>query len=138
MKIWIFGLAFFFAGSAWANDPFDKTQRDHRISQTELTEQDDDITETSNTPQGKNCGTDENRQAANIPLQDLKLTGVMISKEQAFALFVDKTQQLYFVTEGTDMAQEGYWLEKVTKENVQLMRKIGMQCDRVETKTLTF
>ena len=61
------------------------------------------------------CGADENRQAAEIPLNALKLVGVVISKDKAFALLQDQGLQIYSVLEGVDVAQEGYIVEKSTK-----------------------
>ncbi|WP_204323236.1 hypothetical protein, partial [Streptococcus pneumoniae] len=71
------------------------------------------------------CGADENRQAAEIPLNALKLVGVVISKDKAFALLQDQALQVYSVLEGVDVAQEGYIVEKINQNNVQFMRKLG-------------
>lgn len=139
MKCWICCFAFFITltiglNDAWANDPFDKTQRDH--AQITVTKNDETSIETDE-PLSL-CTSDENRQAAEVPLNALKLAGVVISKDQAFALFVDNAAQLYLVPEGADIAQEGYWLEKVNKNHVQLMRKRGATCNQTETKQLSF
>lgn len=135
MKKGIFLIAFFLTQIAWANDPFDRTQRNLPESNLEQEETDLDAASLEINP---NCGADENRQAADVPLHSMKLVGVMIGKDQTFAFLLDSSSQLYLIPEGADVAKEGYWLEKVNKENVQLMRKIGAQCDRVETKTLKF
>ncbi|EFA27750.1 competence protein D [Haemophilus influenzae HK1212] len=84
------------------------------------------------------CGADENRQAAEIPLNALKLVGVVISKDKAFALLQDQALQVYSVLEGVDVAQEGYIVEKINQNNVQFMRKLGDQCDGSEWKKLSF
>ena len=84
------------------------------------------------------CGADENRQAAEIPLKDLKLAGVVISKDKAFALLLDQDLQIYSVLEGVDVAQEGYVVTKNHQNKVQFMRKSGAQCDSTEQKELSF
>lgn len=136
MKYWFCLMTLFFTNNTWAQDPFDKTQREH--SQLELTETGVEEDEETFSTKTNTCGADENRQAADISLRTLKLVGVIISKEQAFALLLDKELQLYSVPEGTDVAKEGYVLEKINKDKVQFMRKHGTQCSQTELKELTF
>ena len=57
---------------------------------------------------------DEN-QAAEIPLNALKLVGVVISEDKAFALLQDQVCKFTAFLEGVDVAQEGYIVEKSTK-----------------------
>ena len=137
MKYWFFLVALFFMNCSWGQDPFDKTQRTHSqfdnaqtvMEQTEITSSD-----VSN----NQCGADENRQAAEIPLNALKLVGVVISKDKAFALLLDQDLQIYSVLEGVDVAKEGYLVEKIYQNKVQFMRKLGEQCDSTEQKELSF
>ena len=137
MKYWFYLSALFFMNCTWGQDPFDKTQRTHSqfdnaqtvIEQTEII--------SSDVPNNL-CGADENRQAAEIPLKALKLVGVVISKDKAFALLLDQDLQIYSVLEGVEVAKEGYLVEKIHQNKVQFMRKLGKQCDRVEQKELSF
>ena len=137
MKYWFFLVALFFMNCSWGQDPFDKTQRTHSqfdnaqtvIEQTEII--------SSDVPNNQ-CGADENRQAAEIPLNALKLVGVVISKDKAFALLLDQDLQIYSVLEGVDVAQEGYVVTKINQNKVQFMRKLGAQCDSTEQKELSF
>ena len=108
MKYCFYLMTLFFTNNTWAQDPFDKTQREH--SQLELTETKVEEDEETFSTKTNTCGADENRQAADMSLRTLKLVGVIISKEQAFALLLDKEQQLYSVPKGTDVAKEGYVL----------------------------
>ncbi len=106
MKYWFFLVALFFMNCSWGQDPFDKTQRNGSkfdnaqtvMEQTEITSLD--------VPNNQ-CGADENRQAAEIPLSALKLVGVVISKDKTFALLLDQDLQIYSVLEGGDVAKEG-------------------------------
>lgn len=137
MKYWFFLVALFFMNCSWGQDPFDKTQRTHSqfdnaqivLDQTEII--------SSDVPNNL-CGADENRQAAEIPLNALKLVGVVISKDKAFALLLDQNFQIYSVLEGVDVAQEGYVVTKINQNKVQFMRKYGVQCDSTEQKELSF
>ena len=137
MKYWFYLSALFFMNCTWGQDPFDKTQRTHSqfdnaqtvIEQTEII--------SSDVPNNL-CGADENRQAAEIPLSALKLVGVVISKDKAFALLLDQDLQIYSVLEGVDVAQEGYVVTKINQNKVQFMRKYGVQCDSTEQKELSF
>ena len=137
MKYWFYLSALFFMNCTWGQDPFDKTQRTHSqfdnaqtvIEQTEII--------SSDVPNNL-CGADENRQAAEIPLSALKLVGVVISKDKAFALLLDQDLQIYSVLEGVDVAQEGYVVTKINQNKVQFMRKLGAQCDSTEQKELSF
>ena len=137
MKYWFYLSALFFMNCTWGQDPFDKTQRTHSqfdnaqtvIEQTEII--------SSDVPNNL-CGADENRQAAEIPLNALKLVGVVISKDKAFALLLDQDLQIYSVLEGVDVAQEGYVVTKINQNKVQFMRKLGAQCDSTEQKELSF
>ncbi|MBS5999184.1 MAG: competence protein [Haemophilus haemolyticus] len=137
MKYWFYLSALFFMNCTWGQDPFDKTQRTHSqfdnaqtvIEQTEII--------SSDVPNNL-CGADENRQAAEIPLKALKLVGVVISKDKAFALLLDQDLQIYSVLEGVEVAKEGYLVEKIHQNKVQFMRKLGKQCDRAEQKELSF
>lgn len=144
MKFWRCCFAFFTVliiwlnaagiNQAWANDPFDKTQRD--ASPQDFSEHHETSLETQ--APIELCARDEHRQAADVSIQAMKLVGVVIGKEHAFALLVDNTAQLYLVPEGAEIAQEGYWLEKVNKNHVQLMKKSGEACNQTETKQLNF
>ncbi|TPH21701.1 competence protein [Haemophilus haemolyticus] len=137
MKYWFYLIALFFMNCTWGQDPFDKTQRIHSqfdnaqtvLEQTEII--------SSDVPNNL-CGADENRQAAEIPLSALKLVGVVISKNKAFALLQDQDLQIYSVLEGVDVAKEGYLVEKIHQNKVQFMRKLGEQCDSTEQKELSF
>ena len=137
MKYWFFLVALFFMNCSWGQDPFDKTQRNGSkfdnaqtvMEQTEITSLD--------VPNNQ-CGADENRQAVEIPLNALKLVGVVISKDKAFALLLDQDLQIYSVLEGVEVAKEGYLVEKIHQNKVQFMRKLGKQCDRAEQKELSF
>ena len=137
MKYWFYLIALFFMNCSWGQDPFDKTQRTRSqfdnvqtvMEQTEIT--------SSDVPNNQ-CGADENRQAVEIPLNALKLVGVLISKDKALALLLDQDLQIYSVLEGVDVAKEGYLVEKIHKNKVQFMRKLGEQCDSTEKKELSF
>ena len=137
MKYWFFLVALFFMNCSWGQDPFDKTQRNGSkfdnaqtvMEQTEITSLD--------VPNNQ-CGADENRQAVEIPLNALKLVGVVISKDKALALLLDQDLQIYSVLEGVDVAKEGYLVEKIYQNKVQFMRKLGEQCDSTEQKELSF
>ena len=137
MKYWFFLVALFFMNCSWGQDPFDKTQRNSSqfdnaqtvLEQTEII--------SSDVPNNL-CGADENRQAAEIPLNALKLVGVVISKDKAFALLLDQDLQIYSVLEGVDVAQEGYVVTKINQNKVQFMRKLGAQCNSTEQKELSF
>ena len=137
MKYWFYLIALFFMNCSWGQDPFDKTQRNSSqfdnaqtvLEQTEII--------SSDVPNNL-CGADENRQAAEIPLNDLKLVGVVISKDKAFALLLDQDLQIYSVLEGVDVAQEGYVVTKINQNKVQFMRELGAQCDSTEQKELSF
>ncbi|TPH09069.1 pilus assembly protein PilP [Haemophilus haemolyticus] len=137
MKYWFYLIALFFMNCTWGQDPFDKTQRIHSqfdnaqtvLEQTEII--------SSDVPNNL-CGADENRQAAEIPLSALKLVGVVISKNKAFALLQDQDLQIYSVLEGVNVAKEGYLVEKIHQNKVQFMRKLGEQCDSTEQKELSF
>lgn len=137
MKYWFYLSALFFMNCSWGQDPFDKTQRTRSqfdnaqpvLEQTEII--------SSDVPNNL-CGADENRQAAEIPLSALKLVGVVISKDKAFALLQDQDLQIYSVLEGVDVAKEGYLVEKIHQNKVQFMRKLGEQCDSTEQKELSF
>ena len=137
MKYWFFLVALFFMNCSWGQDPFDKTQRNSSqfdnaqtvLEQTEII--------SSDVPDNL-CGADENRQAAEIPLNALKLVGVVISKGKALALLQDQNLQIYSVLEGVDVAKEGYLVEKIHQNKVQFMRKLGEQCDSTEKKELSF
>ena len=137
MKYWFFLVALFFMNCSWGQDPFDKTQRTRSQfdnAQQTVMEQTEIIS--SDVPNNQ-CGADENRQAAEIPLNALKLVGVVISKDKAFALLLDQNLQIYSVLEGVDVAKEGYLVEKIHKNKVQFMRKLGEQCDSTEQKELS-
>ena len=137
MKYWFFLVALFFMNCSWGQDPFDKTQRNGSkfdnaqtvMEQTEITSLD--------VPNNQ-CGADENRQAVEIPLNALKLVGVVISKDKALALLLDQDLQIYSVLEGVDVAKEGYLVEKIHQNKVKFMRKLGEQCDSAEQKELSF
>lgn len=137
MKYWFYLITLFFMNCSWGQDPFDKTQRTHSqfdnaqtvMEQTEIISSD-----VSN----NQCGADENRQAAEIPLNALKLVGIVISKDKAFALLLDQDLQIYSVLEGVDVAKEGYVVTKINQNKVQFMRKLGEQCDSTEQKELSF
>ena len=137
MKYWFYLITLFFMNCSWGQDPFDKTQRNSSqfdnaqtvLEQTEII--------SSDVPNNQ-CGADENRQAAEIPLNALKLVGVVISKDKAFALLLDQDLQIYSVLEGVDVAQEGYVVTKINQNKVQFMRKSGSQCESTEQKELSF
>ena len=137
MKYWFFLVALFFMNCSWGQDPFDKTQRNSSqfdnaqtvLEQTEII--------SSDVPNNL-CGADVNRQAAEIPLNALKLVGVVIFRDKALALLLDQNLQIYSVLEGVDVAKEGYLVEKIYQNKVQFMRKLGEQCDSTEQKELSF
>ena len=137
MKYWFYLSALFFMNCTWGQDPFDKTQRNRSQFDNEQTVMEQTEIISSDVPNNL-CGADENRQAAEIPLNALKLVGVVISKDKSFALLLDQDLQIYSVLEGVDVAQEGYVVTKINQNKVQFMRKLGEQCDSVEQKELSF
>ena len=137
MKYWFYLIALFFMNCSWGQDPFDKTQRNGSQLDNAQTVMEQTEIISSDVPNNL-CGADENRQAAEIPLNDLKLVGVVISKDKAFALLLDQDLQIYSVLEGGDVAQEGYVVTKINQNKVQFMRKSGVQCDSTEQKELSF
>ena len=137
MKYWFFLVALFFMNCSWGQDPFDKTQRTHSQFDNAQTVMEQTEIISSDVPNNL-CGADENRQAAEIPLNALKLVGVVISKDKAFALLLDQDLQIYSVLEGVDVAQEGYVVTKINQNKVQFMRKLGAQCNSTEQKELSF
>ena len=137
MKYWFYLIALFFMNCSWGQDPFDKTQRTHsQFDNAQIVMEQTEII-SSDVPNNL-CGADEYRQAAEIPLNALKLVGVVISKDKAFALLLDQDLQIYSVLEGVGVAQEGYVVTKINQNKVQFMRKLGEQCDRAEQKELSF
>ena len=137
MKYWFYLIALFFMNCSWGQDPFDKTQRNGSQLDNAQTVMEQTEIISSDVPNNL-CGADENRQAAEIPLSALKLVGVVISKDKAFALLLDQDLQIYSVLEGVDVAQEGYVVTKINQNKVQFMRKLGAQCDSTEQKELSF
>lgn len=137
MKYWFFLTALLFINCTWGQDPFDKTQRNRSQFDNAQTVMEQTEIISSDVPNNL-CGADENRQAAEILLNALKLVGVVISKDKAFALLQDQALQIYSVLEGVDVAQEGYVVTKINQNKVQFMRKLGEQCDRAEQKELSF
>ena len=137
MKYWFYLIALFFMNCSWGQDPFDKTQRTRSQFDNAQTVMEQTEIISSDVPNNP-CGADENRQAVEIPLNALKLVGVVISKDKAFALLLDQDLQIYSVLEGVDVAKEGYLVEKIYKNKVQFMRKLGEQCDSTEQKELSF
>lgn len=137
MKYWFFLVALFFMNCSWGQDPFDKTQRTHSQFDNAQTVMEQTEIISSDVPNNL-CGADENRQAAEIPLNDLKLVGVVISRDKALALLLDQNLQIYSILEGVDVAKEGYLVEKIHQNKVQFMRKLGEQCDSTEQKELSF
>ena len=137
MKYWFFLVALFFINCSWGQDPFDKTQRTHSQFDNAQTVMEQTEIISSDVPNNL-CGSDENRQAAEIPLNALKLVGVVISRDKALALLLDQNLQIYSVLEGVDVAKEGYLVEKIHQNKVQFMRKLGEQCDSTEQKELSF
>ncbi|WP_118859553.1 competence protein [Haemophilus haemolyticus] len=137
MKYWFFLVALFFMNCSWGQDPFDKTQRTHSQFDNAQTVMEQTEIISSDVPNNL-CGVDENRQAAEIPLNALKLVGIVISKDKAFALLLDQDLQIYSVLEGVDVAKEGYLVEKIHQNKVKFMRKLGEQCDSAEQKELSF
>lgn len=131
MKYWFFLTALLFINCSWGQDPFDKTQRNRSQFDNAQTVMEQTEIISSDVPNNL-CG------AAEIPLNALKLVGVVISKDKAFALLQDQGLQVYSVLEGVDVAQEGYIVEKIDQNNVQFMRKLGEQCDSSEWKKLSF
>ena len=137
MKYWFYLIALFFMNCSWGQDPFDKTQRTRSQFDNAQTVMEQTEIISSDVPNNL-CGADENRQASEIPLNALKLVGVVISKDKAFALLLDQDLQIYSVLEGVDVAKEGYLVEKIYQNKVQFMRKLGEQCDSTEQKELSF
>ncbi|WP_118843009.1 pilus assembly protein PilP [Haemophilus haemolyticus] len=137
MKYWFYLSALFFMNCSWGQDPFDKTQRNGSQLDNAQTVMEQTEIISSDVPNNL-CGADENRQAAEIPLSALKLVGVVISKDKAFALLLDQDLQIYSVLEGVDVAQEGYVVTKINQNKVQFMRELGAQCDSTEQKELSF
>ena len=137
MKYWFYLSALFFMNCSWGQDPFDKTQRNGSQLDNAQTVMEQTEIISSDVPNNL-CGADENRQAAEIPLSALKLVGIVISKDKAFALLLDQDLQIYSVLEGVDVAQEGYVVTKINQNKVQFMRKLGAQCDSTEQKELSF
>ena len=137
MKYWFYLIALFFMNCSWGQDPFDKTQRTHSQFDNAQTVMEQTEIISSDVPNNL-CGADENRQAAEIPLNALKLVGVVISKDKAFALLLSQDLQIYSVLEGVDVAQEGYVVTKINQNKVQFMRKLGAQCNSTEQKELSF
>ena len=137
MKYWFFLTALLFINCSWGHDPFDKTQRTRSQFDNAQTVMEQTEIISSDVPNNQ-CGADENRQAAEIPLNALKLVGVVISKDKALALLLDQDLQIYSVLEGVDVAKEGYLVEKIHQNKVQFMRKLGEQCDKTEQKELSF
>ena len=137
MKYWFFLVALFFMNCSWGQDPFDKTQRTHSQFDNAQTVMEQTEIISSDVPNNL-CGADENRQAAEIPLNALKLVGVVISKDKSLALLLDQDLQIYSVLEGVDVAQEGYVVTKINQNKVQFMRKLGAQCNSTEQKELSF
>ena len=137
MKYWFYLSALFVMNCSWGQDPFDKTQRTRSQFDNAQTVMEQTEIISSDVPNNQ-CGADENRQAAEIPLNALKLVGVVISKDKAFALLLDQDLQIYSVLEGVDVAQEGYVVTKINQNKVQFMRKLGAQCDSTEQKELSF
>ena len=137
MKYWFFLVVLFFMNCSWGQDPFDKTQRNSSQFDNAQTVMEQTEIISSDVPNNL-CGADENRQAADIPLNALKLVGVVISKDKAFALLLDQGFQIYSILEGVDVAQEGYVVTKINQNKVQFIRKLGEQCDKTEQKELSF
>ena len=137
MKYWFYLITLFFMNCSWGQDPFDKTQRTHSQFDNAQTVMEQTEIISSDVPNNL-CGADENRQAADIPLNALKLVGVVISKDKAFALLLDQGFQIYSILEGVDVAQEGYVVTKINQNKVKYMRKLGEQCDSAEQKELSF
>ena len=137
MKYWFYLITLFFMNCSWGQDPFDKTQRNSSQFDNAQTVMEQTEIISSDVPNNL-CGADENRQAADIPLNALKLVGVVISKDKAFALLLDQGFQIYSILEGVDVAQEGYVVTKINQNKVQFMRKLGAQCNSTEQKELSF
>ena len=114
-------------GNVSATDPFDHSQR-------QLTEK-----PTSSAKRHKTtCVFKEPVFAAESAFEQLKLVGVVLYKQVPEALFLDMRQQLIIAKKGYRLGQEGYLLEQISKNGVQLSRFKARQCEQTESVNLRF
>lgn len=115
----------FIAGFAQAADPFDRTQRQS----------------SENSPlrvQVTHCSFSETSLAAESHFEQLKLVGVVLYKKVPEALFLDMRQQLIIAKQGNRLGMEGYLLQKIDKQGVQLLRQKQGQCEQTEPVEIRF
>lgn len=114
--------------SAWlaqAADPFDRTQRQSSENLQPRV-------------QRSHCTFSEPSLAAESDFEQLKLVGVVLYKTSPEALFLDMRQQLIIAKQGNRLGQEGYLLQKISKQGVQLLRSKQGQCEQSEPFEIRF
>ena len=117
----------FFSVSAFSQDPFDRKQRE----QTEYPK------EGLTLPPVSTCVYSEPRLAEERPLAQLHIVGVVQYGKQAEVLFNDDGHILSAQV-GQRIGQEGYLIEKVTKNSVTLQGyKVG-QCEQTTSIIMRF
>lgn len=126
MKLFGLLIACLLSANVWGNDPFDRLQR-QQPPETEPTPA--LHIATACTPA---------MLAADVPLHKLKLVGVMLFKSSALALFTDDGGQIYVVPQRAWFAEEGFQLEKISKNHVLVTRQTGAQCAQTETREIRF
>ena len=111
---------------ALAVDPFDRTQRQ--------------AAENPVTPlnRANTCTFKEPTLAAESAFEQLKLVGVVLYKQQPETLFLDMRKQLVIAKPGYRLGQEGYLLQKISKQGVQVLRPKQGQCEQAESVDLRF
>ena len=116
---------FFIVGFAQAADPFDRTQRQSSENLQARV-------------QSSHCTFSEPSLAAESNFEQLKLVGVVLYKASPEALFLDMRQQLIIAKQGNRLGQEGYLLQKISKQGVQVLRPKQGLCEQSEPFEIRF
>ena len=123
MKKFFLILIAFFSVSSFSQDPFDRKQRE----QTEYPK------EGLTLPPVSTCVYSEPRR----PLAQLHIVGVLQYGKQAEVLFNDDGHIL-LVQVGQRIGQEGYLIEKVSKDSVTLQGYKAGQCEQTTSIIMRF
>ncbi|OOF70980.1 pilus assembly protein PilP [Rodentibacter caecimuris] len=118
---------FVIAISADAQDPFDRNQRK---------------TASPSTAPNKTiflpCDTQSQRIAEQALFKQLKLVGIIhYNKERTKALFINENEQIFIVQAGDYIAQEGYKIQEIQKNQISFANYQPGQCQYPELFVLT-
>lgn len=115
--------------ATYANDPFDKAQRQTRTAHSE---------ENNRIHHSNRCHTNEDAIFTDTPFNQLKIVGILQYKDQPQIFLVDKNNVVHSATEGRFVAQERLRIQNITPRHIRFQQWNNANCEEPQSFIIKF